>query len=90
MEEKQILERLGSRDEDGRATLPERAINGDPANSNMQRLSKGLRPYFVCLPHNTYRPTEDELKPFRDYVAKITAKNISVKPATTATKPKDD
>jgi len=53
MDEKQLLERLGKRNEHGKAVLPQLTINGQKANSNMLRVSKGLRPYFVCLPNNT-------------------------------------
>ena len=77
--ERDIVERLGTRNRhDGskeknrvNAKTPLRAVTGEIANSNMIR--KGLgRYWFVVYPHNTYRPTDDELKPFQDYVAKAT------------------
>lgn len=83
MTQKQLLERLGTRGDDGMPKLPDYAIDGTTrANSNMLRVSRGMRPYFVCLPDSTYRPTEDELKPFQDYAK---AQNKDTKSTSKAT-----
>lgn len=77
MTEKELKSRLGTRgqeDEEGDAimwVLPLYALNGGRANSgqNMRGLGEF---HFVCLPNSSYVLTEDELKPYRDYIAKKT------------------
>ena len=74
--DRELKQRLGIRpyDTEGHAlgwVLPQYTINGAVARSGqtMKGLGKG---HFVCLPNSSYRPTEAELKPFRDYIANQT------------------
>lgn len=100
MNEREILERLGKRnrkDENGNPVnlqIPLYTMTGTRATSNQIR--KGLgRYWFVCYPDNTYRPSDEELKPFKDYVAKATVtdgiplESVPVKTVSQVSKSKD-
>jgi hypothetical protein len=79
MNERDILARLGKRNrqvngEPTKPQLPELTLTGTPARTN--HIRKGLGAFwFVCYPNRTYRPTEDDLKVFRDYIEKHPVKD---------------
>ena len=63
---RELKRRVGTRDKDGKRILPLDTITGTPAHHNQIQCGIG-RPYFVCMPNNTYRMSDDERKMFTDY-----------------------
>lgn len=69
-------------------TPPMFAIDGTPSHHSF--VVKGIgRYYFVVLPNPTYRVTEDDLKPFRDYAKKNPPKD-GIAPETPKATPKPE